>query len=148
MPQGPSPSLPYIAARLDRTVRVGIDRAVSPQGISVNQYKMLSALALQPDLSGAQLARRAYVSPQSMSETLLALERLGLVKRLPDPNHGRILRCRLTAKGRKLVERCNREVESVEASMIRGMSPADQDTLRNLMVQAVRNLDGGFPERH
>jgi DNA-binding MarR family transcriptional regulator len=142
------PSLPYVVARLDRVLRRAIETAVNEFGLSVTQYTLLSVLASQPDLSSAQLARRAYVSPQSMNETLLNLEKEELLKRTPDPNHGRILRTRLTPKGRRLVERCDKKVAQIEAAMTAGMTKERQDLLRSMVMQAVRNLGGGFPERN
>ena len=143
----PEPSLPYVAGRLDRVVRTRIEQAVAPLELSVSQYTVLSVLARQPFLSNAQLARRAFVSPQSMNETLLGLEGRELVRRRVDPTHGRIRRTELTAKGRRVVERSDREVGSVEAAMTAGMTDRQRKTLRALMMLAVRNLDGGFPPR-
>lgn len=136
-----------MVARLDRVLRRRIESAVQEFGLSVTQYTLLSVLASQPDLSSAQLARRAYVSPQSMNETLLNLEKEELLKRVPDPNHGRILRTRLTPKGRRLVQRCDKHVAQIQSAMTAGMSDDRQDLLRSMVTQAVRNLDGGFPER-
>ena len=84
---------------MDRVVRRHIDDVVKAKGLSVNQYTTLSVLDHRSGLSNAQLARRALVSPQSMNEVLLALERRGLVRRNAHPDHGRILQSRLTAKG-------------------------------------------------
>jgi DNA-binding MarR family transcriptional regulator len=142
-----APSLGYVVARLDRVLRRGIEAAIAPYALTVTQYTVLSALARQPGLSSAQLARRAYVSPQSMNEMLLVLEQLGLVKRKADPDRRRVLNTQLSAKGQRLVDHCDREVKAVETTMTAGMKPADRDTLRALMVLAVRNLGGGFPER-
>jgi DNA-binding MarR family transcriptional regulator len=141
------PSVTYVVARLDRVLRRQIELAIAPFDVTVTQYTVLSALSRQPGLSSAQLARRAYVSPQSMNETLLVLEERGLVARKPNPARRRVLTTLLTAKGRKLVASCDRKVAVVEATMTGGMSLAEQTALRSLMVRSVRNLGGGFPAR-
>ncbi len=82
-----------------------------------------------------------------MNETLLVLESRELVRRKPDPARRRVLTTLLTAKGRKLVGSCDREVAVVETNMTSGMQRAEQAALRSLMVRAVQNLGGGFPER-
>jgi DNA-binding MarR family transcriptional regulator len=140
-------SLGYVVARLDRVVRRDIEVAIAPHGLSVTQFMVLSTLSHQPGLSSAQLARRAYVSPQSMNEMLLALEQRGLVMREPDPDRRRVLNAQLSKAGHRLVKICNREVTTVEASMTAGMTSAEQEALLSLMVLAVRNLGGGFPDR-
>jgi DNA-binding MarR family transcriptional regulator len=141
------PSLAYVVARLDRVTRRAVEQAVAPQGLTVTQYTILSALARQPGLSSAQLARRAYISPQSMNEMLLALEARELVIRKADKLQRRILQTHLTATGKRVVRVCDSSVSTVEQQMTEGMTTAESDQLRSLMVRAVRNLRGGFPDR-
>jgi DNA-binding MarR family transcriptional regulator len=141
------PSLGYVVARLDRVTRRAVEQAVAPKSLTVTQYTILSALARQPGLSSAQLARRAYISPQSMNEMLLALEVRELVIRKADKLHRRILQTHLTATGKRLVRACDVSVSTLEQQMTEGMTAAESDQLRSLMVRAVRNLRGGFPDR-
>ena len=113
-----APTLLYLIGRIDRVVRRHIEEVVSEHGLSVNQYTTMSVLERRSGLSNAQLARRALVSPQSMNEVLLGLERRGLVRRRAHPDHGRILQARLSAKGRKLLAACDAGVRDVEARMM------------------------------
>jgi DNA-binding MarR family transcriptional regulator len=139
-----SPTLLYLVGRMDRVVRRHIHDAVKGHGLSVNQYTTLSVLDRRSGLSNAQLARRALVSPQSMNEVLLTLERRGLVRRRAHPDHGRILQARLTAKGRRLLAACDAGVREVEARMIGDLSPSDQAALRHGLLSGVRALHGGL----
>jgi DNA-binding MarR family transcriptional regulator len=142
--EGGSPTLLYLVGRIDRVVRRHIHDAVKGYGLSVNQYTTLSVLDRRSGLSNAQLARRALVSPQSMNEVLLTLERRGLVRRRAHPDHGRILQTRLTPKGRRLLAACDTGVREVEARMIGDLSPGDQAALRNGLLSGVRALHGGL----
>ena len=139
-----APTLLYLVGRIDRVVRRHINDALKGRGLSVNQYTMLSVLDRRSGLSNAQLARRALVSPQSMNEVLLTLERRGLVRRRAHPEHGRILQTRLTAKGRRLLAVCDAEVHQVEARMIGDLSPGEQAALRHGLLSGVRALHGGL----
>src|ERR671919_1861954 len=138
------PTLLYLVGRIDRVVRQAIGKVVAARGLSVNQYTTLSVLNQRSGLSNAQLARRALVSPQSMNEVLLTLERRGLVRRRAHPEHGRILQTQLTAKGRSLLARCDAEVHQVEARMVSGLSDEDQATLRKALLCGIRSLRGGL----
>jgi DNA-binding MarR family transcriptional regulator len=137
-----APTLLYLVGRLDRVVRRAILEAVRAHGLSVNEFTTLSVLARRHGLSNAQLARRSLVSPQSANEVLLALERLGLVRRQAHPAHGRILQTRLTAKGRRVLASCDARVAEVEARMVSKLSPTQQVALRRALVQCVHGLDG------
>ena len=68
-----SPRLSYVIGRLDRALRREIGALVAPFGLTVPKYTALSILRDRPGLSNAQMARRSYVTPQSMNEVLLAL---------------------------------------------------------------------------
>lgn len=141
----PAPTLSYVIGRLDRVVRSAIAEAVREHGLSVTQYTVLSVLGHRGSLSNAQLARRSYVSPQSMNEVLLALEERGFVLRQDDPNHGRIRQTALTHKGRQALAVCGEKVSSVEESMTSELSVPERKELHRLMVKCVRGLHGGFP---
>ena len=139
-----SPTLLYLVGRMDRVVRRHIHDVVKARGLSVNQYTTLSVLDRRSGLSNAQLARRALVSPQSMNEVLLTLERRGLVRRRAHPDHGRILQTRLTPKGRRLLAACDEGVRQVEARMLHEQSPDEQAALRHGLLSGVRALHGGL----
>ena len=79
------PRFSYVIARLERAVRVAIGERVGPYGLTTSQYTTLSVLGTRGGLSNAQLARRAYMTPQSMSEVIEALESKGLIERAPAP---------------------------------------------------------------
>ena len=138
------PTLLYLVGRMDRVVRRHIDDVVKAKGLSVNQYTTLSVLDHRSGLSNAQLARRALVSPQSMNEVLLTLERRGLVQRHAHPDHGRILQSRLTAKGRRLLRACDVGVHEVESLMLSNLSQSEQTVLRHGLLSGVRALHGGL----
>src|ERR687891_1321142 len=134
------PTLLYLVGRIDRVVRQAIGKVVAARGLSVNQYTTLSVLNQRSGLSNAQLARRALVSPQSMNEVLLTLERRGLVRRRAHPEHGRILQTQLTAKGRRLLAACDAGVREVEALMVGDLTAGEQAALRNGLLSGVRAL--------
>lgn len=95
--------------------------ALRPLKVNVPQYTVLRALQQEPGLSGAALARRSMVTPQTMSSVLSNLEGRGLVERHPHPIHQHILEARLTRTGHALVRRADevvREIEDLLASRL------------------------------
>ena len=141
------PRISYVVARLERAVRRSINDRVSLYGLTVLQYTTLSVLGRRGELSNAQLARRAYISPQAMSEVIEALESKGLITRGRHPNHRRVYPATLTAKGRKVLAACERLVDDLESEMLDGLTAAERDRLRESLIHAVRRLHAGLPER-
>ncbi len=144
---GGEPRISYVVARLERAIRRAINERVGAHGLTVLQYTTLSILGYRGELSNAQLARRAYMSPQAMSEVIEALEGKGLIERAPRPGHRRVLPAVLTAKGRKMLRACDAAVDELEAEMLRGLGRRDRASLRAGLVSAVRALGAGLPER-
>lgn len=140
-----APRISYVIARLERAIRRAINERVSCYDLTVLQYTTLSVLGRRGELSNAQLARRAYMSPQAMSEVIEALESKGLVKRKPHPNHRRVYPAVLTAKGRRVLAECERAVDEMETEMLGGLPPVVQQHLREGALFAVRALHAGLP---
>jgi DNA-binding MarR family transcriptional regulator len=145
--QAGEPRISYVVARLERAVRRSINDRVSVYGLTVLQYTTLSVLGRRGELSNAQLARRAYMSPQAMSEVIEALESKGLIKRSQHPSHRRVYPATLTAKGRKVLAACEQLVDEMEAEMLQGLSAAERNQLRESLIHAVRLLHAGLPEQ-
>jgi DNA-binding MarR family transcriptional regulator len=138
--------LSYVVARLDRAIRRRITEMVAPHGLTATQYTALSVLRMGKGLSNAQLARRSYVTPQSMIEMLGTLEAKGLIERSPAPDHGRIIRTELTAKGRRLLSRCDDELDRIESEMTRELSPEERRAFEHMLRSCVHMLHAGLPD--
>jgi len=140
------PGISYAVARLHQRVFAGITERVAPYGLTTLQFTTLSVLSRHgAPLSTSQLARRAFMTPQSMSEVIHALERNGLIKRNPHPNHRRTLPATITPKGRRVLAACDEAVSEFEDSMLSGFSEKDRAAFLDMVKAAVRNLGGGFP---
>ena len=143
------PRTSYVVARLERAIRHEVNKRVKRYGLTTLQYATLSILGSRGSragLSNSQLARRAYMTPQSMSEVLQALERKGLVERNPHPNHSRVFPAALTNEGRRVLRACDEVVDGFEREMFADLTPKQEESLRQSLLSAVRALNAGFPE--
>jgi DNA-binding MarR family transcriptional regulator len=141
-----TPRISYVVGRLDRALRREISALVSPHGLTVPQYTALSVLRDRAGLSNAQLARRTYVTPQSMNEVIAALERGGLVARSPAANHGRVLEMTLTPAGRDVLERCDAAVTAMEDGMLADLDAGERAELLNALKDCVHRLGAGLAD--
>jgi DNA-binding MarR family transcriptional regulator len=138
------PRLIYTIGRLDRVVRRELTERLAPLGLTWPQYTTLSVLDSRPGLSNAQLARRAMISPQAMSEVTVTLERMRLLERRASPTNNRILRARLTPKGRRLLAECEARVDELERQMLEGIPDEEGHRLLETIRSCVRHLGGGL----
>jgi DNA-binding MarR family transcriptional regulator len=134
------PRATYLVKRLESAVRRNLDLELGSHGMTTPQYATLSILRAQPGLSAAQLARRAFVTPQSMQVMVTAFIRDGLVERRADPNNQRILRNHLTRDGELLLLRADEAAAGIEQQMLGGLDAEQTAMLRELMTVCIENL--------
>src|ERR1700759_4490471 len=139
------PRIGYLIYRVERRLRVRLDEAVASHGITTTEFVTLSVLRERDGLSCAQLARWAFVTPQAMNLVISALERRALIRRRPDPHHGRVLRASVTAKGLKVLERCDRNMDAIEADMLGGLPSETVDVVRDALRSCARSLEASRP---
>lgn len=123
-----------------------MDEVLKEVKLTTPQYAVLSVLEEEPGLSGAELARRSFVTPQTMNVILAKLEEAGQIARRPHPEHGRVLRTYLTDEGRGLVAGAHEMVGAVEERMLAGLGREDRTRLAgtlNGFAEALESRKGG-----
>jgi DNA-binding MarR family transcriptional regulator len=144
-PRGPS--LIYIVGRLNQGIGRELRTLLRSWGLSLQEYTALSVLELRPGLSNAQLARRALVSPQSMIEILAKLESRGLVQRLVDPEHGRVIRNHLSDSGKQALEMAAPGVDALQDRIFGELSDAQRASVAAALTVAMDGLSTKRPAR-
>ena len=82
-----------------------------------------------------ELADRAQVTKQTASLLVAALEREGLVERVPDPDDGRARLIRLSPRGREAAQRAMEVVIGVEQEWTEHLGPELTDRMREGLVR-------------
>jgi DNA-binding MarR family transcriptional regulator len=119
----------WLLKRAQDALHAAMTTALQAHGATLPEYAVLTALAEQPGMSNADLARRTFVTPQTMNQVLRELEHRGWVSRRPHPEHGRILQAELTADGRQVLGGCQQAVDAVEERMLAGLDQAGRRQL-------------------
>ncbi len=91
---------------LAESLQAALLRALAPFGLNGPQFAALVVLfAIHPEpVSMAALAEHAGVSPVVMTDVLNHLERIRFASRARDAEDRRVIRVRITAKGRRTVD--------------------------------------------
>ncbi len=112
--RGPEGYLGYLVRQANVAVRGAMDRALADLGVTPPQFAVLTMIASYPGVSGADLARLTFLTPQTINVIVGNLEKAGAVEKTAHALHGRILQLTATAKGRALLTRCRARVVAVE----------------------------------
>jgi DNA-binding MarR family transcriptional regulator len=136
----PNPGTLYLVHVFTHATRARLDEALRHLGLSAFHYTVLSVLARNEDLSSSRLSRRFHVTPQAMGETILLLEKRGLIERREDPNNRKALLLSLTRSGRAACKEGDAIVTKLERTFFAGCSAAELDALRTTITKALTIL--------
>lgn len=115
-------ALGYLLKVVAHELRLQMDRQLAELNLTTPQYAALAAIA-QGRLTNAELARRCFVTPQTMNGILQNLAGRQLVRREQDPQHGLKAPYALTAAAAALLAQAQLRVMAIEARMQAALGP-------------------------
>ena len=134
------PHFGYIVKRAQQSLRARLDLQLKAHELTLPQYAALSAVEASPGISNAGLAKAAFVTPQTLQGIISTLEKRGLLKRSPDPDHGRRLMTQLTVNGRNAMKIVEVEILKVEEMMISSISSREVEQATETLLKCIENL--------
>ena len=121
--------------------RSQMDEKLRPQGVTTAQLQVMKVVRDEPGVSGAQLARACYVTPQSAQALLTGLQEDGWIVRSKDQGNERILAVRLTPDGEKLLLTAEKAAKVIERKLWRGIAESSIEALNGVLEQCLANLE-------
>jgi DNA-binding MarR family transcriptional regulator len=141
--RGESGYLGYLLRQAQAASRLALERSLGELGVTVPQFVVLTMLKAYPGLSGAELARVAVLTPQTVGVIIANLERDGAIEKTPDPVHGRRLQWTLTPRGATLLEQCRKRAMALERRLAADLPPQDQRVIRQWLARIAVSLQQG-----
>jgi DNA-binding MarR family transcriptional regulator len=134
--RGPEGHLGYLVRQAHAAVRAAMEKALADIEVTPPQFAVLTMIVAYPGISGAELARLTFLTPQTINVIVRNLVRGGLVEKSADAVHGRILRLGATAKGQALLKRCRARVQEIEGR-IAGLLGREEERVVRRWLAAV-----------
>ena len=125
--------------------RAAMDQALRQYGLTTAQYAILSTLEETPGLSGATLARRCAVTPQTANEIVMHLEAAGLVARQRGAD-ARVLRIYLSAAGKTALDTCQQAVQAIDDQVASSLTAREQQVVRKGLHRCIQTLRSLSPQ--
>jgi DNA-binding MarR family transcriptional regulator len=138
--RGPDGHIAYLLRQAQGAVRQALDAAFADAGLTSPQFLLLTLLDAYPGASGAELARLALLTPQTVNLVVRNLERDGLLEKTVHETHGRVLRLELTQAGQQSLRECRRQANAVEQQLLALMEPKQEPALRLWLAQVAQTL--------
>jgi DNA-binding MarR family transcriptional regulator len=103
------------------------------RGLRSSQIRLLS-LTPEEGMRVTDLAERAGMTKQSLGEFAGAIEELGLMESVRDPQDRRVRILRPTSRGRKVVKISDRAIRAMEARWREEIGPRRWDAMRRTLL--------------
>ena len=132
--------LAYLLRQAQAAARLAMERALADLGVTPPQFVVLTMLRAYPGLSGADLARVALLTPQTVGVIIRNLERDRAIRKTPHPVHGRVLQWTLTRRGAMLLDKCRRHALALERRLMAGLPKQAQVTIRRWLAKIATDL--------
>ncbi len=134
--RGPEGHLGYLVRQAHAAVRASMDKALADLDVTPPQFAVLTMVVSYPGVSGAELARLTFLTPQTINVIVRNLVRAGHVEKSADATHGRILRLHATVRGEALLKRCRARVMEIEGQLA-GLLGRDEERVVRGWLAAV-----------
>ena len=133
--RGEKGHLAYLLRQAQAATRLQMERSLADLGVTPPQFAVLTMLKAYPGLSGADVARAALLTPQTVGVIIRNLERNGAIRKSPHPVHGRVLQWTLSPRGATLLQDCRRRVMALERRLAAGLSRNAELAVRRWLAQ-------------
>jgi DNA-binding MarR family transcriptional regulator len=144
-----APALPtshsvLLIARLARTVKARLERALAPLGVRVRHLVALSYLRDHGPTPQGALGDGLRIDPSNLVGLLNDLDRQGLVVRRRDAADRRRHIVELSPRGRQLLdEDVQRSLDEVDDDVLGTLGPEDRADLHRILMRVAGELAAG-----
>jgi DNA-binding MarR family transcriptional regulator len=127
------------------TLRQAVGDALRARGLEISfaHFATLFSLSSESGMTGAQLARRAMCSAQTMNSILRRLEAEGLIERGPHPESRRADSWSLTDEGADQLARARVVSDAVFSRMLSALDPDEITELQSYLRRCIAALPSG-----
>lgn len=132
--------LGYLLRQAHAAVRLKMERTLADLGVTSPQFAVLTMLNAYPGLSGADVARLTFLTPQTVGVIIRNLERDGAIAMTPHPVHGRIQQWTLTPRGATLLKACRERVIALEKRLAAGLDAKAEASIRRWLAGLAADL--------
>lgn len=128
---------------VNRKIEQAMESHLKPNGLAIEQYRVLEALDENDGLSMGDLAARVFVDAPTLTKIIDRMVSNADVYRAPDPRDRRRVLIFRSPKGAETFARLNRLVSGMRNEIIEDFGTHQADELRNLLGQLLVRLDPG-----
>lgn len=130
----------WVLTQVARLHRLYLNEKLAEIGLFAGQEQVLQGLDTQDAITMGELANSLRVRMPTASKAVTRLAALGLVERQSDGGDRRMVRVRLTRKGKAAAVRMHVLWDEVESDLVAGFALKESTRLRTFLLRAASSL--------
>lgn len=131
---------PYLMNRIMGRYNAELSARLRAQGLTTAKMRTLAVLAVVPGLTINELSVYGVTEQSTMSRTLEALEKAGLVRRVERESDARVREIYLTDAGRAAFEQVWPDMHAAYEEMFRGIDDAERAAFVGTLQRILANI--------
>jgi DNA-binding MarR family transcriptional regulator len=131
----------WLIKRAEMATQQAKERTLRRHGITGAQHAALTIIDQSGGITSAELARRCFVTAQTMNSTVSRLESADLVARTPHPLHRTLIEIHLTERGRRIYQEADVDMVTLDDQLAGALTPADAQALRRTLPRITALAD-------
>lgn len=141
--ESPQAAIGQLFKNMHQSMRQAVEESLRRERIDLSfaHFITLNTLASEPGVAGAALARRGFVTAQTMNAILHRLESDGAIERHPHPTNQRADSWHITKAGDARLARAQVVAERVWARMFVGLKDQEVKQLQKYMERCLAGLE-------
>lgn len=141
----PEKSVGYWIHVTKMTIRRVLGERLAAEGITLRQWEVLAALALDPEQTQVRMADKMGIEAPTLAGIVNRMERDGWLERQTDTDDRRRRKLIPTAKAEEIWQRASALSHDIRKQAVRNLSDAQLDKLKEMCQRIQANLDGPDP---
>lgn len=140
----PERAVPYLLRSLGHVLRQAIEESLRLERIdmSFTHLAVLYALEAEPGIPGAEIARRCFVTAQTMNTMLRRMEADTDVERRPHPGNSRADSWHLSRQGQRKLDRAKVVGDAVWGQLLAALKAGEVTQLQELLQRCIQGFGG------
>lgn len=116
-----------------------MEKILQEQGITASQFTVLNIISTFPQCSNADVARMAYLTPQTVNLIVNKLVKMDAVQKNKHSENKLIQLLEITPTGGRLLTQCNELVLTLENQLAFNYEQNEQAVIRKWLSQIIEN---------
>jgi DNA-binding MarR family transcriptional regulator len=141
--EAPQAAIGRLLKNIHQSTRQAVEESLRRQRIDLSfaHFVALYTLASEPGIAGAEVARRLFVTAQTMNTILRRLEKDGAIERRPNPSNQRADSWSITKSGQARMAKARVVAEGVWSGMFDSLKTSEVLQLQQLLERCLAGLE-------